>query len=87
VPSSHGMAHREPLGRNQAHLYLLLEKQSGAWDLQREELVLPESGERIPFEGFAVGEMKPGITDPSHPEYDSLADWYARGAVLEVRIP
>jgi hypothetical protein len=31
--------------------------------------------------------MKPGITDPSDPEFNSLADWYAEGDVLEVRIP
>jgi len=31
--------------------------------------------------------MKPGITDPSDPKFDSLADWYAQGEVLEVRIP
>jgi hypothetical protein len=31
--------------------------------------------------------MEPGISDPSDPEFDSLADWYARGDVLEVRIP
>lgn len=31
--------------------------------------------------------MNPGITDPSDPEFDSLADWYAEGDVLEVRIP
>lgn len=31
--------------------------------------------------------MKPGITNPSDPKFFSLADWYARGNVLEVRIP
>ena len=50
-------------------------------------LTLPQSGRKIPFEEFDVGKMKPGITDPSSPKYDSLADWYAKGDVLEVRIP
>jgi hypothetical protein len=31
--------------------------------------------------------MQPGITDPSDPNFDNLADWYARGNTLEVRIP
>lgn len=31
--------------------------------------------------------MRPGISDPSDPRFDSLADWYAEGEVLEVRIP
>jgi hypothetical protein len=50
-------------------------------------LVLPQSEREIPFEDFEVGLMKTGITDPSDPEFDSLADWYAKGDVLEVRIP
>ena len=50
-------------------------------------LTLPQSKRKIPFEDYEVGKMKPGISDPSDPRYDSLADWYARGNVLEVRIP
>ncbi len=50
-------------------------------------LTLPHTKRKIPFEDYEVGKMKPGITDPSDPKYDSLADWYARGDVLEVRIP
>jgi hypothetical protein len=50
-------------------------------------LVLPQSKRKIPFEDYEVGRMKPGITDPSDPKFDSLADWYAEGDVLEVRIP
>lgn len=50
-------------------------------------LELPQSGRKIPFEDYEVGRMNPGITDPSDPEFDSLADWYAAGGVLEVRIP
>ena len=50
-------------------------------------LTLPQSGREIPFEEFDVGAMKPGITDPTDPGFNNLADWYAKGDVLEVRIP
>lgn len=50
-------------------------------------LVLPQSKRKIPFEDYEVGLMRPGVTDPSSPNYDSLADWYAEGDVLEIRIP
>jgi hypothetical protein len=50
-------------------------------------LELPQSGRKIPFEDYEVGRMNFGITDPSDPEFDSLADWYAEGDVLEIRIP
>ena len=43
-------------------------------------LVLPRRASgRIPFEDYEVGKMEPGITDPTDKEFDSLADWYARG--------
>ncbi|MBL0386410.1 S-layer homology domain-containing protein [Tumebacillus sp. ITR2] len=42
-------------------------------------LKLPQSGKNIPFEDLDVGIMKTGQT--------SLSDWYAKGNVLEVRIP
>ena len=50
-------------------------------------LDLPQTGREIPFEQYEAGEMEPGITDPSSPKFDSLADWYAEGDVLEVRLP
>ena len=50
-------------------------------------LVLPQTRERIPFDDIEVGRMRNGITDPSSPDFNSLADWYAKGRVLEVRIP
>ena len=50
-------------------------------------LTLPQSKRKIPFEDYEVGRMEPGITDPSDPSFDSLADWYVEGDVLEVRIP
>ena len=50
-------------------------------------LTLPQTKREIPFEEYEAGVMKAGITDPSDPNYDSLADWYAKGDVLEIRIP
>jgi hypothetical protein len=50
-------------------------------------LILPQTKRKMPFEDYEVGRMRPGITDPSDPRFDSLADWYAKGNVLEVRIP
>jgi hypothetical protein len=50
-------------------------------------LVLPQTREKIPFDDVEVGRMRNGITDPSSPDFNSLADWYTKGSVLEVRIP
>ena len=50
-------------------------------------LTLPQTKRKVPFEDYEVGKMQPGISDPRDPRYYSLADWYAQGDVLEVRIP
>ena len=50
-------------------------------------LFLPQTEERVPFDDVEVGRMTEGITDPSSPEFDNLADWHAEGGVLEVRVP
>ena len=34
-----------------------------------------------------MGEMKMGKTVPSDPQFNSLADWYTNGSVVEVRLP
>lgn len=51
------------------------------------EYFLPQTKERRPFEDIEVGAMRRGISDPSHPKFSNLADWYAKGDVLEIRIP
>ncbi|MFE5323582.1 hypothetical protein ACFQ88_33355 [Paenibacillus sp. NPDC056579] len=51
------------------------------------ELYLPQSKKKVPFEDVEIGIMKPGITDPDSPEFNNLADWYASGDVMEIRIP
>ncbi|CAN5812707.1 hypothetical protein BH23ACT11_BH23ACT11_01650 [soil metagenome] len=51
------------------------------------KLFLPKTKETIPFEEIEVGEMRRGVTDPSSADFNNLADWYAEGDVLEIRIP
>ncbi|WP_280771107.1 hypothetical protein [Salipaludibacillus daqingensis] len=56
--------------------------------LNREQ-VRPDTGEVIPFEDYETGELRFGIGDPSHTNYDSLADYYfsEETGILEIRIP
>jgi hypothetical protein len=51
------------------------------------ELRLPETKETIPFEELDLGALRRGVTDPASPAFDSLADWYASGTVMEIRLP
>ena len=50
-------------------------------------LELPLTGQRVPASEFDVGEWRMGITDRDSPNYDNLADWYAKDNVIEIRIP
>ncbi|MFD0693923.1 hypothetical protein ACFQZT_07450 [Paenibacillus sp. GCM10027628] len=50
-------------------------------------LLLPQSQKKLPFEDVEIGQLHPGTTDPKSPEFNNLADWYASGSVMEVRIP
>jgi hypothetical protein len=50
-------------------------------------LYLPQTKETVPFEEIEVGIMRRGITDPASEEFNNLADWYAKGNVLEIRMP
>lgn len=54
-----------------------------------QELKRPDTGEMLPFEYYETGELRFGIGDPEHPDYDSLADYYfsEETGVLEIRIP
>ncbi len=51
------------------------------------ELVLPETGEVIPFSKFAAGDLHYGISDPDDAAFDSLSDFYAGDGFIEIRIP
>ncbi len=67
-----------------------LEEGSGVWNLQRlitnRPLTVPTTGEKLPAESVAVGELLNGTSDPADPAFDSRAVW-AAGQVLEMRLP
>ena len=50
-------------------------------------LVLPISEELIPFSKFDAGKLTYGISDPDSSAFNSLADFYAKDGVIELRIP
>ncbi|HML68147.1 MAG TPA: family 2 glycosyl transferase [Clostridia bacterium] len=67
------------------------EKNSGAFvpiyaALSR-ALVLPETGESIPFSKFDAGHLTYGISDPNNAAFHSLSDFYIGETAIEVRIP
>ncbi|CAG7639194.1 hypothetical protein PAESOLCIP111_04019 [Paenibacillus solanacearum] len=49
--------------------------------------VLPQTGEKLPFEDVELGALHHGTTDPNRADFNNLADWYASGPVMEVRLP
>ena len=63
---------------------------SGVWDPQRlitnRPLTIPSTGEKLPVESDAVGELRYGTSDPDDPAFDSRTIW-AAGDVLELRLP
>ncbi len=67
-----------------------LEEGSGVWDPQRlitnRPLTVPTTGEELPVESIAVGDLRYGTSDPSDPDFDSRSAWTA-GDVVEVRLP
>jgi hypothetical protein len=67
-----------------------LEEGSGVWDLQRlitnRPLTIPSTGEKLPAESVAVGELRYGTSDSNDPAFDSRSVW-AAGEVVELRLP
>ncbi|MCM1039171.1 MAG: family 2 glycosyl transferase [Ruminococcus sp.] len=55
--------------------------------LMERELVLQDRIEVIPLQKFAAGKLVFGTNDFDTEEYNSLADFYYEGDILEVRIP
>lgn len=51
------------------------------------ELFLPSSQRRIPFEEIEIGRLHPGNSNPSSPNFNSLADFYTSSNIIEIRIP
>ncbi|WP_100330258.1 hypothetical protein [Bacillus xiapuensis] len=68
-------------------------KNSGIFHPQRlalnKELLIPKTGERIPFSAYETGRLRHGNANPQAADYDSLADYRINDAanVIEVRIP
>ncbi len=50
-------------------------------------LVVPTTGERLPYETMDVGRLRWGTWDPASPDYDSRATWQADGNDVTIRIP
>lgn len=63
---------------------------AGAWDLQRliidKPLAVPSTGEKLPVESFATGDLRYGTSDTADPAYDSRTVW-AAGDCIELRLP
>ena len=55
--------------------------------LLERELVLQDRIEIIPLQKFESGHLVFGISDYDSSEYNSLADYYYKGDILEIRIP
>ena len=55
--------------------------------LVERELVLQDRLETIPLQKFHAGKLLFGISDYDSEEYNSLADFYYEGDILEIRIP
>ncbi len=50
-------------------------------------LFLPASQRSVAFEELDIGRLKEGNTNPDSSNYNSLADFYCGGDLLEIRIP
>jgi hypothetical protein len=50
-------------------------------------LVLPETGQTIPFSTFDAGKLRHGNADPNAANYDSLADFCFGEGFVEIRLP
>lgn len=50
-------------------------------------LYLPEDKKELPLQKYETGKLMYGITNPNSEEYNSLADYYVKEDVIEIRIP
>jgi len=51
------------------------------------ELYLPQDDITIPFSSYETGLLRYGNANPSHSDYDSLADFYSKDGKIEIQIP
>ena len=67
------------------------EKNSGTfvplYAAMNRQLTIPATGEVVPFSKFDAGKLTYGISDTDSTSFNSLADFYASGNVIELRIP
>lgn len=50
-------------------------------------LYLPVTKRSIPFEEIEIGKLHSGNSNPSSPDFNSLADYFISGNLIEIRIP
>jgi len=60
---------------------------TGMYHALSKELKIPGTNEVIPFSKYEAGLLRQGISNPTHPDYDSLADYYQTNDYIEIRIP
>lgn len=80
------------------HLLNMIEKPLGMYTINSgfftplyhalsNRLVIPGTGEIIPFSKYEAGQLVHGISDPRHSEFNSLSDYYKTDNIIEIRIP
>ncbi len=55
--------------------------------LTSKPMLIPSTGQVIPYESHETGKLRYGISNPDSPDYESLADFYSNGNTVELRIP
>lgn len=51
------------------------------------EMEIPSTQQKIPFESYETGKLVFGISDPENEAFNSLADFYEKDGIIEIRIP
>lgn len=51
------------------------------------EMVIPDSKKVVSFKSYETGKLLYGISNPANKEYQSLADFYQKDGLIELRIP
>ena len=51
------------------------------------EMTIPDTKETVPFKSYETGKLTFGISNPETNEYQSLADFYQKDNIIELRIP